>query len=396
MNSYEGVVLASPASVPYVRHTDLGASRFIGGVFRSLLDQSGLKKDEIDGLVISSFSLSPDSAISLTQQFRISPRWIEQINLGGASGVVALRRASRAIQAGDADVIACISGDTASQKSFASTAANFSSWTIDAAFPYGGAGPNAIFSLITQNYMEKYGAKREDFARICLDQRYNSSHYPNALFSAKTLSLEDYLNARHIAGPLHLFDCVMPCAGGEGFLVMSESRAKALRIRYARIMAADELHNAHKDDPIQFRGGWTEYAHQLYNMAGVGPSEMDCVQTYDDYPVMSMIQMEDLLLCQKGDAPRFVRETDMRFDGSGKAQRKLPQNTNGGQLSCGQAGTAAGYLGVTEALRQLTNTAGKNQVAAARTCLISGYGMVNYDRGLCSVAAILASGDMCE
>ena len=393
MNSYEGVVIANPASVPYVRHTKLGASWFIGTVFKSLLHQSGLKKEEVDGIAMSSFSLTPDAAISLTQHFRVSPRWIDQINLGGASGLVALRRAARAVQAGDAEVIACLSGDTASKTSFLSTAANFSSWTVDAAFPYGAAGPNAVFSLITQNYMDCYGATREDFARICLDQRYNSTHCHRALLGGAELTMEDYLNARHIAGPLHLFDCVMPCAGGEGFLVMTESRAKALPVRYARIMAADELHNAHKDDPIQFRGGWTEYAQQLYDMAGVGPSEIDCVQTYDDYPVISMIQMEDLLLCHKGDAPRFVQDTDMRFDGSGKAKKKLPHNTSGGQLSCGQAGTAAGYLGVTEALRQVTNAAGSNQVADARTCLISGYGMVNYDRGLCSAAAILASGN---
>ena len=68
---------------------------------------------------------------------------------------------------------------------------------------------------------------------------------------------------------------------------------------------------------------------------------------------------------------------------------RLPSNTNGGQLSVGQAGSASGYLGVTETLRQLTGTAGDNQVANARHGLVSGFGMVNYDRGLCSAAAIL-------
>ena len=84
----------------------------------------------------------------------------------------------------------------------------------------------------------------------------------------------------------------------------------------------------------------------------------------------------------------------MRFDHSGAAKNKLPHNTCGGQLSCGQAGAAAGFLGVTEALRQLTGSAGRNQVKNARLGLVSGYGMINYDRGLCSAATLLAGGDL--
>ena len=105
-----------------------------------------------------------------------------------------------------------------------------------------------------------------------------------------------------------------------------------------------------------------------------------------------MMQMEDLGFCRKGEGPTFVQQTDMRFDGSGEAKNKLPHNTSGGQLSCGQAGSAAGYLGLTESIRQLTHRAGKNQISHVDRGLVSGYGMVNYDRGLCSAAAILSRG----
>ena len=73
-----------------------------------LLQQSGLQKDAIDGLCVSSFSLTPDTAVGLTQHLGLSPRWLDHIPMGGASGVVALRRAARAVQAGDADIVACI------------------------------------------------------------------------------------------------------------------------------------------------------------------------------------------------------------------------------------------------------------------------------------------------
>ena len=390
MKDYAGVALTTPVSFGYARQSPHGAAWFIGSTLRQLLAGSGLSLDDIDGLAVSSFSLGADSAITLTQQFQLSPRWIEHMPYGGASGILALRRAARAIQAGDADIIACIGGDGAAHRSFEATAANFSNFTIDASFPYGGGGPNAAFAMITRRYMDDFGARREDFGAIAVAQRYNANHYPAALLGHKTLTLEQYLAARPIAAPLHLLDCVMPCAGGEGFLMMSEDRARSLGLDWCRILAADELHNAHRDDDIQLRGGWTEYADRLWNRAGLGPTEIDMLQTYDDYPVISMLQMEDLGFCAKGEAPDWVRDTDLRFDGSGSQSRKLPHNTSGGQLSVGQAGAAAGYLGVVESLRQLTGSAGANQVAQARHAMVSGFGMINYDRGLCSAAAILA------
>ena len=102
------------------------------------------------------------------------------------------------------------------------------------------------------------------------------------------------------------------------------------------------------------------------------------MQTYDDYPVISMMQFEDLGFCGKGEARGFVRERDLTVGGD------LPHNTSGGQLSAGQAGAAGGYLGLVEALRQVTGQAGPTQVEGARRALVSGFGMINYDRGVCS------------
>src|SRR5690606_2609800 len=115
-----------------------------------------------------------------------------------------------------------------------------------------------------------------------------------------------------------------------------------------------------------------------------GPADVDVMQAYDDYPVINMMQIEDLGFCEKGGAPEFVRSNTFTIDGS------FPFNTNGGQLSVGQAGAAGGYLGMVETLRQLTGLAGANQVANAKIGLVSGFGMINYDRGICTAAALLA------
>jgi acetyl-CoA acetyltransferase len=383
-NSYQGVALACPVSFGYSKTSDKSASWFIGSVLRELLAASGLKKTEVDGFAVSSFSLQPDSASFLTQHYDMSVRWIEQLPFGGASGVLALRRAARAIQCGDADVIACIGGDTANAESFKDLTADFSSFSNAAAFPYGAAGPNMPFALITDAYMQQHGATREDFGQIAVAQRYNANHFDGALLGHKTLSMDEYLNARAIAEPLHLFDCVMPCAGGEGFLVMSTDRAQALGLAYVEIAAAEERHNAFVEDSMQLRAGWAGYRDKLYNDAALAPADMDLVQTYDDYPVICALQLEGLGFCDEGNFKQLVRDNSLTFDGS------LPHNTSGGQLSIGQAGSAAGFLGVVETLRQLTDTAGRNQVPNAQHGMVSGYGMINYDRGLCSAATILS------
>jgi acetyl-CoA acetyltransferase len=119
-------------------------------------------------------------------------------------------------------------------------------------------------------------------------------------------------------------------------------------------------------------------------MVELTPGDIDFVQTYDDYPVISMMQFEDLGFCDKGEGPDFVRQHTFTTDGS------FPHNTSGGQLSVGQAGAAGGHLGIVEAMRQLLGTAEGTQVTDAKIGLVSGFGMINYDRGLASAAAILA------
>jgi acetyl-CoA acetyltransferase len=377
-------VLAAPVTVPYVRYSIRAAHWWLARAFSELLKKSDLKKGDVDGLTVSSFTLAPDTAIGLTQHLGLSPRWLDHVPLGGASAVVALRRAARAVQAGDADIVACIGGDTNHVDSFRLTLANFSQFARDAVYPYGAGGPNASFAFLTAHYMRVHGAKREDFGKLCVAQRANALKFPPALFK-KPLTMEEYLAARPIAEPLHLFDCVMPCAGADAFLVLSEKRARSLKLPYARLLGTIERHTAFASDPVQMRAGWALDRDELYEQAGVRPKDIDLVETYDDYPVISLMQLEDLGFCGKGEGPAFVRKHTFTWDGS------FPLNTSGGQLSVGQAGAAGGFLGMVEAIRQLTGEAGERQVKGAKFALVSGFGMINYDRGLGSGAAILAT-----
>lgn len=384
-SAYDDVVVTAPVTVPYVRYSIHGAHWFLAGALAELLKRTGLRKDNLDGLCVSSFTLAPDTAVGLTQHLGLTLRWLDHIPMGGACGIVALRRAARAVQSGDAEAVACIAGDTNHTDSFRLNVASFSQFARDAVYPYGSGGPNASFAFLTDYYMRTYGAEREDFGKLCVAQRANGLKFPYALMK-KPLTLEEYLNARLIADPLRLFDCVMPCAGAEAFLVLHRAQAEHLGLPYARILSTIERHNAFPDDPIQYRGGWALDRDELYAQAGVGPQDVDVLAIYDDYPVINMMQMEDLGFCEKGEGPDFVRRNTFTVDGT------CPVNTSGGQLSLGQAGAAGGFLGMVEIIRQLIGQSLGGAVADARIGLASGFGMINYDRGLCSGAAILAAG----
>jgi acetyl-CoA acetyltransferase len=369
-------------TVPYVRFSPESAHWWAGRALHALARATGFGPSDIDGFCFSSFSAGPDTAVGMVQHLGLTPRWLDHIPTGGASGVMALRRAARAVQCGDADVIVCLAADTNQIDSFRHSLATFSRFSQDAVYPYGFGGPNATFALITDAFMRACDITREDFGKLCVAQRENARSNPLAL-QRQPLTLEAYMQARPIADPIHLFDCVMPCAGAEAFIVTTPEIAAARNLASAKILATIERHNAFPDDPVQLRGGWAMDIDSFWDMSGIGPSDVDTLQVYDDYPVIVAMQIEDLGFCDKGHVAEYIRRTSFDIQGD------LPLNTNGGQLSFGQAGAAGGFQNVTEGLRQIIRQPLGDQVPDADVAAISGFGLVNFDRGVCTGAALL-------
>lgn len=379
---YSGVAVCAPITVPYQRFSPEPAHWWAGRALHQLRQTTGLRPADIDGFSFASFSSGPDTAVGMVQHLGLTPRWLDHIPTGGASGVMALRRAARAVQCGDAELVVCLAADTNQIDSFRHSLAGFSRFSQDAVYPYGFGGPNATFALITDAYMREYGVTREDFGKLCVAQRANAGSNPLAL-QRKPLTLDAYMAARPIADPVHLFDCVMPCAGADAFVVTTPERAEALGLKMAQILATIERHNAFPEDPVQLRGGWAMDIDGFWQTARITPDEVDTLQVYDDYPVIVAMQIEDLGFCPKGKVAEFIRANEFTIDGD------LPLNTNGGQLSAGQAGAAGGFQNVTEGLRQILHAPLGAQVPEARIAAISGFGLVNYDRGVCTGAALL-------
>ena len=132
--------------------------------------------------------------------------------------------------------------------------------------PNGFGGANGLFGIIQRKHMETYGTRREDLGRISVDQRRNSARRNEMALLRGSLTIEDYLNARVIADPIRLYDCVLPCAGAEAVVVTTLDRAPPGR--GVRILSGFERHNHPPMEIAPLRGGWELYRDRLCGKAG--------------------------------------------------------------------------------------------------------------------------------
>ncbi|WP_088148527.1 thiolase family protein [Achromobacter denitrificans] len=378
---FEGVRIVGAGQAPYAKRSERGVQRLMYEAGAAALADAGLPWSAVDGLAVTCFLLPPDNAPTVAEHLGIEARFLFQGLYGGASGIIGMAHAARALRDGACDVALVLAADAFDVAAHNETLDRFNGSIKEYMSPQGFGGANGMFALHTRLYMERHGATPEDFGRFCVALRENALRNPNALFKTP-LTLDDYLHAKPIADPLRLYDCVMPCVGGDAIVLASERVAAGLKGPSLRILAAEEIHNYPANDPYAVPGGWSGLSDRLYRRAGVEPKQMQFAQLYDDYPVMAFVQMEGLGLCEPGRAHEYVRNNDLSWRGA------LPVNTGGGQLSAGQAGASGGMIGVYEAAAQLLGRAPGRQLDC-RLGLVSGYGMVAYGRGLCSSAAIL-------
>jgi len=382
---FDGVRIVGAGQTVYAKRSPDTVQKLIYGAGSAALRDAGLNWKNVDGLAVTSFSLPPDNVATVAEHLGIESRFLFQGLYGGASGIIGMAHAARAIRDGACDVALVAAADAFDVASHNEMLDRFNGSVREFMSPQGFGGANGIFALHTRLYMERYGATREDFGRFCIALRTNALLNPNALFKAP-LTMADYLNAKQLADPLRLYDCVLPCVGGDAIVLASERVARTLQGPTLRILASEEIHNFPANDIYSVPGGWAGFADRLYEHAGCRPADLHFAQVYDDYPVMCFVQLEGLGICATGTAHEFVKSTDITTKGA------FPINTGGGQLSAGQAGAAGGTIGVYEGVTQLMGRAGARQVNCKRG-VVSGYGMVAYGRGLSSSAAILERTD---
>ncbi len=376
MNS-EALIVGAGESA-YRRRPDEGTTThsLLAEAAGAALRSAGLEPADLDGLGVSSFSLAPDRAVDLAVRLGLSLRWLMDGGTGGASALDLLQHARRAVEAGDARAVLLVGGDLLDPPAFVRLVDGYNTWTRDLLAPLPVGGPNALFALLTRRHMQEHGLTREDYGTVAIAQRAWAAGNPNAAYRAP-LTLEEYLDAPLVADPLALYDCVPIVAGADAVVVAAAgvSGAPGIRVRALKLR-----HNADSQEGTGLSTGLGQERHALWTDAGLGPDDVDIVSVYDDYPVMALIQLDEL---------GFVGDDLRRFVAERLGTHELPVNTSGGQLSAGQAGAAGGLHGLVEVVRQLRAEAGARQVEAARIGVVSGYGMVAYRYGASVGAAVL-------
>jgi acetyl-CoA acetyltransferase len=362
--------IVAAAEVPYLRHAPerLTTEHLLASAFVSAIRAAGLERDEVDGLGVASFTLAPDHVADLAWRLGVRARWLMEDTNGGAAAINMLQHARRAIDAGDATTVVLLAGDRFDRESFRRLVDAYNRATADhlAAIPTG--GPNALFAHLTQRHMEAKGLVREDYGRLVVAQRDWARKNPLAVYRSE-LTLAEYLSAPVVAEPLHRYDCVPVVSGSDALVVRRGPHGVAIR-------ALAGLHNADLQEADGLRTGLGDIAGSLWAEADFGPGDVDAMYPYDDYPAMSLIQLDDLGLIPGGDVKRFL------------AGPLPPISTSGGQLSVGQAGAAGGMHGLVEAVTQLLGRAGERAIDPRRA-VVSGYGMVAYRYGTCANAVVL-------
>ncbi|RYG87214.1 MAG: thiolase family protein, partial [Alphaproteobacteria bacterium] len=234
--------------------------------------------------------------------------------------------------------------------------------------PFGPLIP-AMYALAANRHMHEYGTTPEQLAEVAVTMRRHAGLNPNAQ-ARDPITIDDVLNSKMIATPLHMLDCSLVSDGGGALVVSRADAARDMRRRPVELLGAGEGHlneHIHQAPSLTTTGARISGA-RAFDMAGLTPREMDFAMLYDCFTITALLQLEDLGFCKAGEGGPFVANGGIGLGG------RLPVNTHGGLLSHGHPGRPGGIFHIIEAVRQLRGECGDRQVEAASLGLVHGNG----------------------
>jgi acetyl-CoA acetyltransferase len=237
-----------------------------------------------------------------------------------------------------------------------------------------------IYAAMTKEYMSRSGAKVEHFADVVVKNQHNGALNPRAQYGAE-LTVDDVLAAREIVWPLTLLMC-SPISDGAAAIVLASSRARRrLNARPGPRVRASVVVSGNRHDSGDPRAGSTGRAAALaYEVAGIGPDELDCAELHDATAPAELMAYEQVAFASPGEGPELIESGQTKLGG------RLPVNTSGGLLAKGHPIGATGIAQLCEATWQLRNEAGPRQVEGARVALTqNGGGWLDGDSAAMSV-----------
>jgi acetyl-CoA acetyltransferase len=356
-----GAATFGQGRAPGYEASDLAAAASIAA-----LAEAGLTPADVDGLF---FCHGTDTlgGLSFAQYLGIQPKVVDNNRLGGSAFQAYVEMAAWLLDAGMIEVALIAYGSN--QATAAGKLVN-TVRPMPYEAPYRPLNPVSSYALAASRHMHEFGTSKAQLGEVAVAARAWAGLNPEA-FRRDPLSLDDYLASRLVSDPLSVLDCCLVTDGGAAVVMTRADRARDLTAKPVQVLgaASETTHREIAWMPDLTVTGAARSGARAYAQAGLTAADVDVVQVYDAFTINTILFLEDLGFCPKGEGGRFVEGGRI---GPGGA---LPVNTNGGGLSCVHPGMN-GLFGIIEAVRQLRDECGERQVAGAEVGLAHGNGGV--------------------
>lgn len=368
--------LRGQVAIVGVGHAGLGAAHgytemeiLAQAAARAVAD-AGMSMSDIDGLATCSSSATMWS-MPVAEYLGLRPRYIEATMLGGSSFVAHLLPSVMALVAGQCDAVLVCYGSTQKTATFGRQAGVKARALLDPQpfeQPYEPISPITSYALAAARHMHEYGTTRRHLAEVAVAARQWAQLNPEAAMR-DALTIDDVMGARMVSDPLSVRDCCLVTDGAGAYVMVRADRARDLPQPPVYVLGSA---TAVWNRQISCMADLTvtaaaESGQRAFDMAGLSVADVDVVELYDAFTINTLLFLEDLGFCGKGEGGSFVQDGGIAPGG------RLPVNTNGGGLSCVHPGMYGIFL-IIEAVRQLRAQAGDRQVPGADIALVHSNG----------------------
>ncbi|RLM59447.1 thiolase family protein [Halobellus sp. Atlit-31R] len=340
------------------------------------LDDAGVSADAVDHLYVSNmasgeFEGQTGVPNALAHDLSAVPAYTARIDQTSSSGGAGVYAAWQSVASGASEMTLLVGGEKMTHRSTAEATDVIASLTHPVEYKHGVTLPS-FAGLTARRYLDKYDAPRESLGRVAVKNHKNGVDNPHAQFQ-KEVDLDTVLESPIVADPLRLYDFCPITDGSAALLFCPESVAREHVDEYAVVSGiggATDTHVVHERADPTTMGGVVNSAEQAYEMAEIGPDDVDMAELHDMFTILEFLQSEDLGFFEKGEGWKAVEDGVTDRDG------ELPINTSGGLKSKGHPLGASGVAQVYEIYQQVTGDAGARQVDAetALACNVGGFG----------------------
>ena len=335
------------------------------GIHRALND-AGLTLKDVDA-VFCATTQARTSAMSLVEYLGLPNAYTDSTIVGGSSFEIHVAHAHAALEAGLCNVAVIAYGST--QRTVGRRGA--SPREINPyETPFKPFLPATAYAMVANRHMHEYGTTREQMAAVAVAARKWALMNP-AAWEKKPLTIADVLNARKIADPFTVRDICLVTDGGGAIVMVRAERARGMKKKPVYVLGSGQsiTHASISSMPVLTHTGAIESGRQAYAASRVKPGDVNVLALYDAFTINTILFLEDLGFCPKGEGGPFVEGGQIAPGGS------LAVNTNGGGLSYCHPGMYGLFL-LIEAVRQLRGECGQRQVPGADVALVHGNGGV--------------------